>query len=66
MTNQNLNPEKEILSSADREFENNLRPAAIEEFSGQGQIIENLRIFIQAAKMRNEALDHILFHGPPG
>ena len=66
MNNQNLNPDKEILSEADREFENNLRPAAIEEFSGQGQIIENLRIFIKAAKLRNEALDHILFHGPPG
>ncbi|MDE3212747.1 MAG: AAA family ATPase, partial [Bacteroidota bacterium] len=66
MTNQNLNPDKEMLTPGDREFENNLRPAAIEDFSGQNQIIENLRIFIQAAKLRNEALDHILFHGPPG
>jgi holliday junction DNA helicase RuvB len=66
MSNQNLNPEKGVLSIVDKEFENNLRPAAIEEFSGQNQIIENLRIFIQAAKLRGEALDHILFHGPPG
>ena len=66
MPNQNLNTEKEILSPADKEFENNIRPAVIEEFSGQSQIIENLRIFIKAAKLRNEALDHILFHGPPG
>ena len=66
MSNNNLNTEKEGLSAADKEFENNIRPAIIEEFSGQAQIIENLRIFIKAAKMRNEALDHILFHGPPG
>src|SRR6201993_1174575 len=66
MPNQNLNSAKELLNSADKEFENNIRPAIIEEFSGQGQIIENLKIFIKAAKLRNEALDHILFHGPPG
>lgn len=66
MSNQNLNTAKELLTSADKEFENNIRPAVIEEFSGQAQIIENLRIFIKAAKQRGEALDHVLFHGPPG
>ena len=66
MPNQNLNSEKEQLTPADKEFENNIRPAVIEEFSGQAQIIENLRIFIKAAKLRGEALDHVLFHGPPG
>lgn len=66
MQNQNLNSDKEQLTPADKEFENNIRPAIIEEFRGQGQIIENLRIFIKAAKQRNESLDHILFHGPPG
>src|SRR6195952_840421 len=66
MPNQNLHTGKEILTPADKEFENNIRPAVIEEFSGQGQIIGNLRIFIKAAKLRGEALDHILFHGPPG
>lgn len=66
MPNQNLNTGKETLTPADKEFENNIRPAVIEEFSGQSQIIENLRIFIKAARQRNEALDHILFHGPPG
>ena len=66
MPNQNLNTEKEILTPAEKEFENNIRPAIIEEFSGQSQIIENLRIFIKAARQREEALDHILFHGPPG
>ncbi len=66
MANKNLNTDKEILTPAEKEFENNIRPAVIEEFSGQGQIIENLRIFIKAARQREEALDHILFHGPPG
>jgi len=66
MSNQNLHTSKESLTPADKEFENNIRPSVIDEFSGQLQLIENLRIFIKAAKMRNEALDHILFHGPPG
>ena len=66
MPNLNLNNEKDALSPADKEFENNIRPAAIEDFSGQPQLIENLKVFIKAAKMRGEALDHILFHGPPG
>jgi holliday junction DNA helicase RuvB len=66
MLNPNLNSDDERLSAADKEFENNIRPKQIEEFSGQQQIIENLRIFIKAAKIRDEALDHVLFHGPPG
>lgn len=53
-------------SAAEKEFDNAIRPAAIAEFSGQPQLIENLVIFIKAAKIRGEALDHILFHGPPG
>lgn len=66
MQNPNLDSEKSGLSASDREFENNIRPAQIREFSGQEQIVENLRVFIKAAKIRGEALDHILFHGPPG
>jgi Holliday junction DNA helicase RuvB len=66
MSNPNLNSQKNFLTAADKEFENNIRPAQIAEFSGQEQIINNLKIFIQAAKQRGEALDHILFHGPPG
>jgi Holliday junction DNA helicase RuvB len=66
MANPNLSSNKELLSAADKEFENNIRPAVIEEFSGQSQVIENLKIFIKAAKIRGEALDHVLFHGPPG
>ncbi len=66
MSNPNLKSERESLSAADREFENNIRPSALDDFSGQQQIIDNLRIFIKAAKIRGEALDHVLFHGPPG
>jgi Holliday junction DNA helicase RuvB len=66
MGNPNLNTEKHQLSAADKEFENNIRPSQITDFAGQEQIIENLLIFIKAAKIRGEALDHILFHGPPG
>jgi Holliday junction DNA helicase RuvB len=66
MANPNLNSNKENLTFNDREFENSIRPSVIHEFSGQNQIIENLIIFIKAAKIRGEALDHILFHGPPG
>src|ERR1700712_505347 len=66
MGNPNLNTNKDFLQPADREFENNIRPGLINEFSGQAQIIENISIFIKASKMRGEALDHILFHGPPG
>ena len=66
MGNPNLNNEKSSLTPADKEFENNIRPSHIEDFAGQAQVIENLRIFIKAAKIRGEALDHVLFHGPPG
>ena len=66
MANPNLNTDGEILSAVEKEFENNIRPSEMADFSGQPQTIENLRIFIKAAKIRGEALDHILFHGPPG
>lgn len=66
MANDNLNNAAENLSPADKEFENTIRPKEIDEFSGQPQLIENLSIFIRAAKLRGEALDHVLFHGPPG
>ncbi len=51
---------------SDRDFEKALRPSEFDSFSGQEKIIENLRIFVAAAKMRGEALDHVLLHGPPG
>ena len=56
----------EQLNTQEREYENSIRPQTIEEFSGQPKLIENLRIFIKAANLRGEALDHVLFHGPPG
>ncbi|MCI1779017.1 MAG: Holliday junction branch migration DNA helicase RuvB [Bacteroidales bacterium] len=52
--------------SAEKEMENIIRPQDFENFAGQEKIIENLRIFVQAAKMRGESLDHVLLHGPPG
>jgi len=66
MLNEKPNSEPANLTSADKEFENTIRPREIDDFSGQPQLIENLQIFIKAAKLRGEALDHILFHGPPG
>src|SRR5690348_13545639 len=66
MSNPNLNNIKTNLSPVEKEFENTIRPKEIVEFVGQATLIENLVIFIKAAKMRGDALDHILFHGPPG
>jgi holliday junction DNA helicase RuvB len=66
MANSNLNSNKEGLSAAEKEFENNIRPREIDDFTGQAQLIENLTVFIKAAKMRGEPLDHVLFYGPPG
>ncbi len=66
MLNPNLNSKDKDQSAADKEFENNIRPSEIADFAGQPQTIDNLKVFIKAAKIRGEALDHILFHGPPG
>ena len=51
---------------SDKEFENNIRPSEFKQFNGQDDIIKNLKIFVQAAKIRSESLDHVLLHGPPG
>ena len=64
--NPNLDPDDEQLSSSDKEVEKMLRPAQFDDFSGQLGVTDNLRIFVQAAKQRSEALDHVLLHGPPG
>ena len=66
MQNKNLDPSKERMSSAEKEFERAIRPADFSNFFGQEQVIENIMIFVQAAKNRGEALDHVLLHGPPG
>ncbi|MDX9697352.1 MAG: Holliday junction branch migration DNA helicase RuvB [Bacteroidales bacterium] len=54
------------LSENELEFDQKLRPLQFDDFSGQKQIVDNLKIFVQAAKMRGESLDHVLLHGPPG
>lgn len=54
------------FSENDKELDNKLRPLHFKDFSGQKQIVENLKIFVEAAKMRDESLDHVLLHGPPG
>ena len=64
--NENLDPSFENLSEKERELEINLRPSSFEDFQGQDHVIENLKVFVQAANQRGEALDHTLFHGPPG
>ena len=54
------------VKETDREFERALRPLTFEDFQGQKKVVENLKIFVSAAKMRGEALDHVILHGPPG
>jgi holliday junction DNA helicase RuvB len=63
---ENFNIRKENLSVTDKEFEKQLRPLSLSDFKGQKQIIDNLSVFVTAAKQRGEALDHVLLHGPPG
>jgi Holliday junction DNA helicase RuvB len=57
---------KEFISVTDREFEKQLRPLSFSDFNGQKQIIDNLIVFVTAARQRGESLDHVLLHGPPG
>ena len=57
---------QERVSSAEKDFENALRPLRFEDFSGQQKVVENLEVFVEAAKYRGEPLDHTLLHGPPG
>ncbi|KAA6309458.1 Holliday junction ATP-dependent DNA helicase RuvB, partial [termite gut metagenome] len=61
-----LNIRDHSLTSKERDYENVLRPLNLNDFSGQDKIVENLRIFVKAACLRGEALDHVLLHGPPG
>lgn len=64
--NENLDPSSENLNPIERDIEKVLRPQEFEDFTGQDKILENLKIFVKAAKLRGEALDHVLLHGPPG
>lgn len=66
MRNENLNTDKKKLTNKEQEVEKVLRPKQLDDFTGQPHIVENLSIFVKAAKLREEALDHVLLHGPPG
>ena len=64
--NKNLDPNKENYSAQELDIERSLRPLSFDDFAGQEAVLENLKVFVKAANMRHEALDHTLFHGPPG
>jgi Holliday junction DNA helicase RuvB len=64
--NEHLNPSNDHFSSEELDVEKKLRPLSFEDFTGQDQVLENLQVFVQAANLREDALDHTLFHGPPG
>ena len=64
--NENLDPTTNGYNPEELDLEKRLRPLTFDDFAGQEQILENLKVFVQAANQRNEALDHTLFHGPPG
>ena len=66
MLNENLDATGENFSSEDLDIERALRPLSFDDFAGQDQVLDNLKVFVKAANMRGEALDHTLFHGPPG
>ncbi len=64
--NENLDPTSENFSTDELDIEKKLRPFTFSDFTGQEKVLDNLQIFVQAANQRDEALDHTLFHGPPG
>ncbi|REG88960.1 Holliday junction branch migration DNA helicase RuvB [Winogradskyella sediminis] len=64
--NDNLNPNSDHFTPEELDVEKKLRPLSFDDFTGQDQVLENLLVFVKAANLRDEALDHTLFHGPPG
>ena len=64
--NENLDPTNEQFTPEEKDFDKALRPLSFDDFAGQEEILSNLKIFVEAANQRDEALDHTLFHGPPG
>ena len=64
--NENLEASPENISPEELELEKVLRPLSFDDFAGQERITENLKVFVEAARKRGEALDHVLLHGPPG
>ena len=63
MKNPHLEPDDRLLPPEERQIDKTLRPQELDDFSGQDKIVDNLRVFIQAARMRDESLDHVLLHG---
>ena len=61
-----LRGDSEDMNSSEKEFEKALRPLSFDDFAGQDKVVENLKVFVEAAKLREEPLDHVLLHGPPG
>jgi Holliday junction DNA helicase RuvB len=66
MSEENFNIREEASKISDKDIDRVLRPKSFDDFTGQKQVLENLEIFVKAAKMRSESLDHVLLHGPPG
>jgi Holliday junction DNA helicase RuvB len=64
--NENLNPSGEHFTPEEHDIEKALRPLSFQDFTGQDQVLDNLQVFVKASNLRNDALDHTLFHGPPG
>ncbi len=64
--NENLDPTNNSFTSEENDIEKKLRPLSFDDFAGQDQVLDNLKVFVAAANQRDEALDHALFHGPPG
>ncbi len=64
--NENLDASGKFLTSTELEIEKVLRPVSFEDFAGQKKVVDNLKVFVEAAKQRGESLDHVLLHGPPG
>ena len=64
--NENLDPTDSNFNSEEIELDKALRPLSFDDFAGQNQILDNLRVFVEACNQRSDALDHTLFHGPPG
>ena len=66
MMDEDFDIRQERFSQGEKDFENALRPLSFSDFSGQKKVVENLEVFVEAAKYRGEPLDHTLLHGPPG
>jgi Holliday junction DNA helicase RuvB len=64
--NENLDATGQFLTKTELEIEKVLRPVSFEDFAGQKNVVDNLKVFVEAAKLRSESLDHVLLHGPPG